>query len=415
MKALWIQGKGILLAPFFLILFVFFVPVSPTLKSVFLIASVICILLTPDYNKHLLYAFNTLWGRAAMGLIAFVIIASFWSEAPYSMRWMVVEKYIKVIYLPILAVGFIHPRVRNLCLNSYLFSIYIICIISILKSKGLWFQGDPGEVFYNHIITGFMVAFGSYIAGLFVFQSKGKLQILYLVLFLLTSYQVLFINTGRTGYVVYFILVTLLILQQLSFKKAGLALILFSGLMTIVYTQSPIMQAGAANLLHDIKSMQQNNENTSLGYRVQFHHYAKTLLATHPIIGIGTGGFKYSFSKDQPVPSWGVELNEPHSQYWMTLAEQGIVGLVFLVLFLGSLFIASFQLTKTKPILLGILAAFTIGAFSDTILCYSPVGFLLIIMSAISLGELIEQRVTKKSEETQLFSVNNLVSAGPIC
>ena len=77
-------------------------------------------------------------------------------------------------------------------------------------------------------------------------------------------------------------------------------------------------------------------------YRVQFHNYAKSLFATHPVIGIGTGGFKYSFSKDNPVPAWGKELTDPHSQYWLTLSEQGIIGLLFLLFLNLSLMSMSF-------------------------------------------------------------------------
>ncbi|WP_226905599.1 O-antigen ligase family protein [Legionella antarctica] len=309
------------------------------------------------------------------------------------MQLVVVGKYFKVIYLPILAVGFIHPGVRNLSVNVYLGSILLTCIISIIKSR-FFIAGDAGAVFYNHIITGFMVAFGSYLAGLFAFQNKGWLRIFYLSLVVLTSYQVLFINTGRTGYIVYFILMVLLLLQKISFKKSVPGIMLLCGMMLAVYYTSPVLQFRVNDLLGDIKIIHQNNkENTSLGFRVQFHKYAKSLFTTHPFIGIGTGGFKYRISKDNPVPGWGTKLTDPHSQYWLTLSEQGVIGLLFLLFFLGSLFITSFQLTETRPILLGVLAAFSSSAFADTILCYSTAGFMLVFMSALSLGELIEKRV----------------------
>lgn len=401
-----IKGKSILLAPIFFVLFIFFLPISPSIKSIFLVCSLMSILFTPYYNQHLFYAFNTLWGRAALGLLMFILIACLWSQAPYSMQWMVVGKYSKVLYLPILAVGFIHPRVRNLSVNVYLVSILLTCIISIIKSR--FAAGDAGAVFYNHIITGFMVAFASYLAGLFVFQYKGWLRIYYLVLVLLTSYQVLFINTGRTGYVVYFILMVLLLLQKISFKKAVPGILLLCGVMLTVYYVSPVLQERVNDLFSDIKFIHHHqNENTSLGYRVQFHNFAKSLFMTHPVIGIGTGGFKYSASRDNPVPSWGNELTDPHSQYWLTLSEQGIIGLLFLLFFLWSLFITSFQLTETRPILVGILAAFSSSALTDTILCYSTAGFMLVVMSALSLGELIEKRALKNTKENETSSLNS--------
>lgn len=401
MRLFAVQSMVVFIAGLFITLFTFFLPISPSLKSIFLVCCLLLILLTPSYNKYLLYTVNTLWGRAAIALFLYILIACLWSEAPYSMQAMMVGKYIKLLYLPILAIGFIHPKLRVTCINSYLAAIVITCIISVFKSKGIFLVGDPGEVFYNHIITGFMVAFSSYLSGLFAFRSTGKTRIVYIILTLVTSYQVLFINTGRTGYVIYFILMALLLLQQLSLKKAAVGMLLFCGVMAIVYHESAIMQLGAKNLASDIKFLQQNKENTSLGYRIQFHNYAKSLWATHPFIGIGTGSFKYRFSKDNPVPSWGTELTDPHSQYWMILAEQGIIGLVLLLVFLGSLLITAFKLQGTRPILLGILIAFSIGSFSDTILCYSTAGFILILMSALSFGELLEQHASKKVRENE--------------
>ncbi len=78
-----------------------------------------------------------------------------------------------------------------------------------------------------------------------------------------------------------------------------------------------------------------------MGFRIQFHDYARSLFVKNPLLGVGTGGFKYNFIKDNPIPAWGPLLNEPHSQYWMTLSEQGLMGMLFLWAFylLYSLFL----------------------------------------------------------------------------
>lgn len=399
MNIIWLTGKGICLAPILFILLMFFVPMSPTLKSIFLIAGLIAILFTPYYNKHILYAYNTLWGRAALLFFIFILIACFWSPAPYSMQWSVIEKYSKLLYLPILTAVFINPKVRYWSINAYLAAMFITCIISILKVKGVIapvapvsvLYNDPGDVFYNHIITGFMMALASYWAGILVFEAKGWIRTGYFAFVLLTSYQVLFINTGRTGYLIYFILMTFLFFQKLPFKKALSGAVLFIAILALVYQQSPIMQNRIQDLVNDIHFLQQNNQNTSLGYRIQFHQYAKSLLKQHPLFGMGTGSFKYKFAQDNPVPSWGTDLPDPHSQYWMVLAEQGILGLILLCGFLGTLFLTLLKLRETKAILWGMLIAFCIGSISDTILCFSTAGYLLIVISALCFGELIEQ------------------------
>lgn len=408
------KDNAIFVAPVILVLFSFFMPISATLKSVFWALSLAAIVLTPYYRQYIRLAFSTSWGRTATLFFIYIVIASLWSAAPFSMRIDLVNKYSKLIFLPILAVGFIKVNTRVWCINAYLLSMIVTFIVSILKLNGLLAIGsaldaaDAAAVFSNHIITGFMMAFASYLCAVCIFSACYKkssrsgdekavallgndacYRWFYIATFFICSYHVLFINIGRTGYAIYFILMILFLVQTLPLKKAIYALVVFCALMLMVYSQSTVMRAGFDAIVYDLQQLQQQNQDTSIGYRVQFHRYAESLFLKHPLIGNGTGSFKYQFSQDKPIPSWGDSLNEPHSQYWMILAEQGLIGLFFLGLFLVSLFIAAFKLTETKPILLGIVLAFAMGSLSDTILCYSTVGFLLILFSALCLGELI--------------------------
>ncbi|KTD58821.1 O-antigen biosynthesis protein [Legionella sainthelensi] len=397
MRAFFSDEKINLLAPILIVLLVFSIPISSSVKSILMVLSLLAIVFTPYYRQYLYEAFNTLWARAALVFFLYIIIACFWSDAPLAIRYNTIDKYSKLIFLPILAVAFIKPSTRQWVLDSYLSVMLLTCILSILKARNLLELNnvaDPGEVFYNHIITGYMVALGVYLAGLQVFKAdvSRPRRLFSLSMFFLGSYQILFLNTGKTGYLIYALLMTMLMLQRMSLKKALVGVMLFFGTILLTYTLSPRMQVTTQTLFNDIKSLQNHQENNSLGFRIQFHQYAESLFKEHPFIGIGTGGFPYRFSLEQPVPAWGKKLNEPHGQYWLTLAEQGLIGITLLFSFLGTLFITFFKLKETKPILLGLLISFCFSSFTDTVFCYSTIGYLLIIFSALCFGELLEMR-----------------------
>ncbi|MCW8400158.1 O-antigen ligase family protein [Legionella sp. PATHC038] len=391
----FLEGKVNLIAPTFLVFLVFFIPISTSIKSILLILSLLALLLTPYYRQFLPYAFNTLWARSALVLFLFVLIACFWSQAPFSLQYNVIDKYSKLIFLPILAVGFVKPKTRLWVLNSYILVMLLTSILSCLKEIQLFAINteDPGYIFYNHIVTGFMIALGVYFALILVLQNNksGWMRFFYLPMIVVGSYQILFINTGRTGYVTYGILMSLVILQKFTPKKALLGMVIFLGAICLVYVLSPVMQDRTLSMINEIKLLQNNQANTSLGFRIQFHQYAQSLFEKHPILGVGTGGFQYNFVKDQPIPAWGHKLNEPHSQYWLTLSELGLVGMVLFLIFIGTLFTTMLQLNEMKPFLLGLLVSFCILSFSDTVFCYSTIGYLLILFSALSFGELIEK------------------------
>lgn len=410
MKQIFTEENTIWIAPFFITVLAFVIPLSVSLKSILSVFILFAILFTPNYRRYVIAAFNTLWGRAAIAFFLYVLVACLWSDAPVSMRLSVVEKYSKMLYLPIFAVGFINPKTRHWTFNAFFAAMLITCVVSLLKQKGYIALNnieDTGEVFHNHIATGFMVSLAVYFAGVLSFGKQiGKWQrAYYLLMMVVGSYQIFFLNTGRTGYVTFTVLMTLLLVQKLPLKKAIMGFVLLCSLIGMVYLASPLMQVRMAALVSDIKFLQQHEENTSLGFRVQFHDYARSLFERHPITGTGTGSFKYLFRIDKPVPSWTEKLHDPHSQYWLTLSEQGVIGLAFFLFFIASLFVTAFRLSSEyRPIVLGLLVVFTLGSITDSILCYSTAGILLVLFSALGFGELIEKRAYARVAKSEMLS-----------
>ncbi len=393
--AAW-QKQGRILTPALLVLFVFFIPISPSLKSIFFALALASILFNPFYRNQLSYAFNTYWAKSALLFLAWAALACLWSPAPLALKMTILSKYSKLFYLPLLAVGFIDRKTRFWSIQAYLLAMVFTCIVALLKVNGLVDindPADPGALFYHHIMTGFMMSIACYGAALYACQFKGRVRALYLFIVMLTSYQILFLNTGRTGYVIYLLLIAVFLVQKLPLKKAFISGVVCLVFLFFAYQISPTLQQGVSGIVHDVQLLQQNQEYTSVGFRLLFHDYARAMWTAHPVQGIGTGGFQYTIMEAKPafLKFWGPVLTDPHSQYWMTLAEQGLVGLVLLFGFLGSLFYAAFHLKENKAFLVGIIITFCVGSLSDSILCYSAIGYLLMVMSSLCFGEFVER------------------------
>lgn len=404
---------GIKIAPVFLILFIGFLPISTSLSAIGLVIGSLVLISTPYYRRISYYTWNSWPCYMALGLFVFVILAATWSAAPFANKLSVVSKYFKLFYLPIVATCFINPKVRFWALNTYLFSILVTCIISIGMGLGFIPLGpglDPGEVFFNHIITGFMVSFACYLSLIYALQFRGWKRAAYLILFLLLSYQMMFISTGRTGYLSYALLMMFFIAQNVTKYQAIGFCILFS-LFGICAYNSPTMYSQITTLAEDLRLSNQNKLVGSVGLRVEFHKYAYSLFKESPLVGIGTGGFKARYIQDNPLPKWGPSLTEPHSQYWFLLVDQGLIGFSLFGFFLWSVFRLAFNLQEMKPILLGFTTVFTLACCSDTIFSYSILGYLLVIVIAISFGELHERREAKASLVHENESAENALLA----
>ena len=378
----------------------FFLPISSSLKSILFGASLVSILLVKPYRTHILQCFSMPVVRRVFYFYFFILLAAIWSPASFHQKLFVLEKYSRFLYLPILMVGFQHQKTRQASLYAFIAAMCFVCGLSTLKHLGFLnqFAFDPNFVFRNHIITGIMASFAAYLAAVFCYRAKGQQKLYYLPIIFLLSYQVLFVGSGRTGYVIYCVLFLTFFAQFCSFKKLVLSTSLFASLITFSYLNSDIMQTRVSDTIHQVKSYQTDNKNTELGLRFQFHHFAFELFKRHPIIGNGSASFTYLFSKENPVPFWTNikgkhegphRLLEPHSQYWLVAAELGLVGLLLYALFWGGFIRCISTLSDMKPIAIALAACFLTGTLTDSLLFYSGTGYFFLLLLSLCLGELI--------------------------
>lgn len=391
MKQDWNQVVQGTVLPAILAAMLFFVPVSTSFRAIFMLTATGLIVALAAYRPLILASLKTSWAGLAIVFFLLSVLALFWTTAQHHEYMPIISKYSKLLYLPILAAGFAMPRARDWGIKAYLLAILLTCVLSLLKSWqwiSMHHDNDPGHIFHDHIMTGFLVAYGAYLAAVKAYQSR---KWSYYVLTVLFSYQVLFVNTGRTGYILYALLVGLFCLQFFSLRQALIGLLTGIAALVTVYTLSPVMRVGLDALAMDVQQYQMNQKDTSLGFRFQFHRYAHQLFAKSPIWGQGTGSFTHQFSVDQPIPSWGPSLLEPHSQYWLIAAEQGGLGLALYLFLLFSMAWAVRTQSGYRPVMLGLLACIAAASFTDSMLLYGATGYLLVAMGALCLGGTLRQ------------------------
>ncbi len=377
---------------FLLVLGLFLIPLSTSGKSIVMVLVLLSVLIEKNERQQVVRLCSNAWCQAAIAVFLLSCLACVWSPASYKEQWIEVSKYSKLLYLPVLVAGFRKVRVRKAALNAFLAAMLITCAVSIAKDYG-WsnYHGHTQVfIFRNHIMTSYMMATAAFVAAFFADtafkQINFKLGLLYVLLWLLFSYQLLFINSGRTGYVVYCVLMMMLLTHCFSGKKALLANIMFLGVLSFCYHQSPVMQERMGQLQQNVASYQ-NDKNTPIGYRVQFHHYARDLFFRHPWLGNGSGAFRAIYRVENPVPAWGTELLEPHSQYWLVASEWGVLGLMVLAGFFLNLVMAIWRLPTIRPLAFAVLLPFLLASATDSLLLYSGTGYFFLMMMAICLGE----------------------------
>lgn len=378
----------------FLMATFFTLPISSSGKSISMILALIAIAFTADNREAFYTIVKQPWCKFAFLLFGFALLACFWSPASLSKRLFVLEKYSKLIYLPLLVAGLRDRKVRSACFYAFFAATLLTSLLAISRFYGvLNLNINPEHVFRNHIMTGFMVSFACYMAIYFFVTGKDMPQQsrwVYLPLAIIYACHLLFVNGGRTGYVIFLLLMTLLLIQLLSWKKALAGIMIISLIAVCLYKVNEDIHRRVDTVALDFHNYKHNQKDSSLGFRLQFHDFADKLFKQRPVLGHGTASFTYYFSVMNPVPSWGHGLNEPHSQYWLTAAEFGIAGLTLLALFYLSLLKAIWRFTPARVIGLGIMIPFLLGNLTDSLMFYSGSGYFFLLFMALSLGGTME-------------------------
>ena len=374
---------------FFLILTVFIIPLSHSLKSIFLNLAILAILAQPDMRARLREVLGKPWCQATLIFFALVLLNCLQGDADWHGKLSYIHKYFKLLYLPILAIAFQDRRMRSMAIHVFLLAMLITLLLSLMKVMG-WVMinqpDDPGAIFLNHIDTGYFMAFSAYVSAMYALESRRWSRIAYGALAILFSYHTLFLNTGRTGYFVFVILLALFVLKCITLRKIPVFLLLFLPVLFFAGSQSVTLKQRIHHAVQDAQDYSSGNKNTSLGYRLQFSRYSEILFLARPILGWGTAGFAHQFHQDQPIPAWGKDLSDPHNQYWLVMVDYGIIGLVLLLYFFFTMAYACRNSKELLPMMTGLFISFFAANFADSFLLLSGTGYFFIMFAAMGLG-----------------------------
>lgn len=369
----------------------FTIPLNNSAKSISFVVAMALLIITKVNAASLSYLARQTWVQLILAFLALVLVGCLWSPATWSDEAYVIKKYLKLLCLPLLVLGFSNKQAREWGLYAFMAAMLITALAAVAKTimPLYWHNHTPGFVFRNYIMTGHMMALASYLAAYFAI-TKPSQRIPYLALFLLFSYEVLFLSLGRTGYIIYFVLLALLMVQTLNKRQLAFGALGFALLMGAAVYSSTKVQQGLLSIGDNIQHFQQGDKNTSVGYRLQFQQFAYFLFKQSPVFGHGTGSYTYYFAQQQPVPSWGTVSREPHNQYGLIAVEYGLIGLVLYLALFTALILACWRLNQLRNMAMALLIPFIIGNFSDSLLFYSGSGYFFLALLALCLGESID-------------------------
>ncbi|OQX05940.1 MAG: hypothetical protein BWK76_26800 [Desulfobulbaceae bacterium A2] len=144
----------------------------------------------------------------------------------------------------------------------------------------------------------------------------------------------MFITEGRTGQVLFFILLIFALFLRFH-RRWGRLLLTMALVLPLIfscaYQVSGNFQRRIAQVHEELRVFGMCN-NTSVGLRLVYFINSALLIGEHPLIGVGTGDFQQAYaamnkrnSEDMP------NTDNPHNQYLLTMVRLGLPGLAALL------------------------------------------------------------------------------------
>jgi O-antigen ligase len=290
-----------------------------------------------------------------IGIIVFaapIIVGAFYGQASWHDSLTALFAWRRVLLLPLALAVFDDEPSKRLVLKTILIVSVVGAVASFLSAAGMAAAGVPsighwnsGIIFRNYATQGLTLTVAMVIvlaallrpelfAGDRLLGRRAPMATAFVVLVL----DIVFILPGRSGYVSVLVMgvATVVLLARGSWRlKLGLGAAVLA-LFAVLLVSSGQSRQRIAQAFNEIVTADDSGVGTSLGARVIFWRNTARMIADHPVLGVGTGGFQAGYRPYvEGVAGWrGDVTGDPHNQFLKFLAEQGVIGLAAVLFFI---------------------------------------------------------------------------------
>lgn len=339
------------------ILGLIFVSVISTALTNIFVGLVILLWLLEDSFKEKFSKLKTLDKSLIFFISIYVLdlISLLWSDSIYSGGYWsgyhknAIDFFLRHEFFYLFVIIVIYTSFRkdltDKAINTFIYAMLLSEIVSYGIIFGLWttHRGTPSNPspFLNHSAYSALLAWAIFLLIEKGIKTKNFIKKIIFFIFSITATLNLLLNTGRTGQLIFIILLIFYLIYKfrLKFKIIFLAIFFVFSLFSINYFFNPTFKKRVNEAYSDIVLIKNGKYNSSWGGRYLSILLSKKCLETNPILGYGFADAKKEVFEElkkydkNSVTFYKKNLNcDMHNQYLQIFNEIGLVGLILLLL-----------------------------------------------------------------------------------
>jgi len=376
----------------------FSIPISIALDSVLSVAVLAGWLLSGDYRRKLDAIARNPVAIGALLLFAMLLIGTLYGQHDPGDTSNYLGKYTDLLFIPIFAYCFRDAADRRRAIFALAAALVLTLALSLLVKMGWlphasFIKGDAANasVFKHSITHGILMSFGAFLfVNLSLRSTSVEWRWIWLGLAILAAVNVLLMVQGRTGYVVLGILTLYAGFCWKGWRGVGAtfaAVLLLSGALAVTPNAA---RDRVLLVIDEAQAWQPGKPNeTSTGFRLSFYRNSLAIMAEHPLLGVGTGGFPKAYV-DQTRGTGLAPSRNPHNEYLLIAVQTGLIGLALLLhLFWQHWRLAPRLATRFETHLSrGLLLTIAVGCLFNALLLDHTEGLLFAWMTGLLCGEI---------------------------
>ena len=362
---------------YILIGYAFSFPISKAATNFFEVLAILLWIIEGNWKeKFQLYKTNLL-SIAIASLIGFSLLSILWhGNAETTLRY--VAKYRHFLIIFIFFTSFDTKYTRTL-LSAFLISMFL----SELMSYAIFFElihyknispSDPSP-FMSHMTYSTVLSFTTALLLIMLSYEKKLKYKLFYALFFLSATTNLFVNGGRTGQVIYIVLIITAALSLAKHKLIALlsAFIALTIVFSLAYNFSPNFHNRANQLYADFNNMFINHDYSGSGAtRVALTIIGLNTIKDHYLLGTGVNYEMQDFflykTQLNLTPSTISKTGDYHNTFITISAQLGIIGILISLSIIYSLFFLQSTTKEYKIMSLAFALSFVIFSFTHNTL-----------------------------------------------
>lgn len=328
-------------------------------------------------------------GVALYGLI---VISALWSPASAAEKLRHIEKYSRLLYLPIAVALLDSPVWRRRALAAFALAMLLTLALSWLHVAWpfAWARATRENLAHSHsifktyITQGMMMSLLALLActlalnrgRTFAQDNAWSRPPLWIAVTLLAAIDITALLHGRTGQITLVANVLVVVFFGLSGRRRLLFLAAAAIVFASLFFSSEQFRTRLNSVSTELQAFREHKAVTSSGERWTYAVVASEIARHGPIYGYGLGSYPTEFCRAIEPKSWCNKGEvRPHNQYLLFAVEQGVFGVLAMLALLISAGSMALRLgCADRTMMLGVVVTFAIHSALDSTLWIATEG-----------------------------------------